>query len=666
MNASIQNRSVLKGHSSILSLTLLKLSLLLFICLAESCVTRTSQRVIPQSVDMQKTDKITEAVLTSGDVLTFSKEGGRFQYLENVVAGAKPDGTMEVIPLDKIDEVRTRLYSLSGGTWQKADPVLFVELIDINDFSFELKDGSASFNSDKTEISGTLTDGKRKSFALRNIKAIFTQRAERIGIQGLSRFDSTQSDSLRIAQVVLKSRRTVTFRNPGAKFISRRRPVLIGITNTDEFRLVETNEILYVNAERISAGLTVLKTAGLVAALGGIALIAALATKESCPFIYSFDGSIYVFDAEPLGGATCNILERTELSRLEHLRISGGKYKLLVSNEVQETQFVNSLSLIAADHSEDEDIYPDNDGKLFIVKNPVKPSSAKDENGRNIIKFVLKDDNVHWQSQMPVDSSAIQENVINQLELTFPKPRDANSVNLVINAGTTLWGSNMIREMLMLRGNSVDKWYEEIDRGGDTFREMMSYLQSEELYQMRLYVYTKNGWKKKALINGGGPFISETRVFGLDIKDVEGEILKIRVNPPMGFWTLDYMAACYEAPSELKEYFVLKPILAVNDKGRGLLSEISSDDDSYYPMPDNSFRFFAEFPVPQQRKGTSRRTVFASTSGYYKIHLPKDKPPDMNRLLEFRMQKGSIVRYSNMKYLQWKKQLFGRYEEVQK
>ena len=90
------------------------------------------------------------------------------------------------------------------------------------------------------------------------------------------------------------------------------------------------------------------RTVGLVAGLVAATVVAVIAinaaksepppppprtTSQSCPFVYSWDGTTFVFDAEPYGGATTRGLERDDVSYLEHLVRVGGEYRLLMTND---------------------------------------------------------------------------------------------------------------------------------------------------------------------------------------------------------------------------------------------------------------------------------------------------------------------------------------------
>ncbi len=85
-------------------------------------------------------------------------------------------------------------------------------------------------------------------------------------------------------------------------------------------------ERVWVSWRNFDGGRTALAVVGISAGVFlGIVAIAA-ATKESCPFIYSWDGERWVFDAEPYGGATTRGLERDDFSELENLVAVNGEY----------------------------------------------------------------------------------------------------------------------------------------------------------------------------------------------------------------------------------------------------------------------------------------------------------------------------------------------------
>ena len=480
-----------------------------------------------------------------------------------------------------------------------------------------------------------------------NIKKVQTSSR----IMSLSEFLS--SDTANITAVQLNNDNIITFRQiyGGGRYYKNNKDIISGFDSSGRYYLIGTDSISYLYISKRNELRSCLGTLGIgVAALGAVVLIVA-ATKSSCPFIYSFDGKDYVFDKEPLGGATASILQRTDLSKLNFLKESDGKYKLMVTNEVDETQYVDKLKLTYVDHKKGESVYPDISNNLYLINKEILPAAVSDEMGKDLMPFFKSDDGIYWQSKMAVNSGDIKDNTRNEIYLSFVKPKGVDHCNLIINAGTTLWGSNMIKEMLLLYGSGVDDYYSRINKGGDDFNSMMSFLQKEELYQLKLYAKVKGEWKYKTTVNGGGPFKSETRVYPIDISDLEGDTIMFKAEPPVGFWTFDYAAVDFD-PAVHPESFTLNISKAVDNKSNNLKSSLSGEDKNYYSMPDTSSYFYAEFDAPKLPIG-KERTIFAGTTGWYEKHLPKTGTPNFTQLLKFVTNPGSVVTYSNKKYIEW-------------
>ncbi len=66
--------------------------------------------------------------------------------------------------------------------------------------------------------------------------------------------------------------------------------------------------------------------------------------EESCPFVYSFDGEEYVLDSEPCGVAVSEGLKRPDWVELSSLKEVDGKSRVLLTNELGETQYTDELN----------------------------------------------------------------------------------------------------------------------------------------------------------------------------------------------------------------------------------------------------------------------------------------------------------------------------------
>jgi hypothetical protein len=390
---------------------------------------------------------------------------------------------------------------------------------------------------------------------------------------------------------------------------------------------------------------SVLAVIGVAAGVVLVALAIAVATKESCPFVYSWDGTRYVFEAEPYGGAVTRGLERDDYGVLPTLRSEGGSYRLLVTNEVNETQMTNLFSLWAVDHAPGLRVVPDEWGGLHTLSRPMPPSSAKDHTGKDLLPWLAADDRRIWEPlPLPDTAGGLRDEVV----LTFPRPAGATRAKLVSRTGTALWGSHMIRAMLELRGTAVDDWYSKVDADSLVADSIRAWAVREELYGLLLQVEEPDGWRVRGILPGSGPFLAAERVVPLDLSEVEGDSLRIRIRPPRGFWALNYFAIDYSADQPL----AVDTIAPRAASSGAVLAAVTAADTLYHAMPNTGDRATLEFPAPPTRRGTER-TVVLHSRGWYRLHLTPGGPPDTAMVRRVLEEPGAAVEYSASQYRQW-------------
>jgi Tfp pilus assembly protein PilF len=145
-------------------------------------------------------------------------------------------------------------------------------------------------------------------------------------------------------------------------------------------------------------------------------LIEAQTLKGSCPFLYCWNGNEYAFVKDILwrsglgmplgimGGTTAWAFPDASDDYLkipaEALKPLDGKYSIQVTSELWETIYLDRIQLVAADHPGETDIYveeqfsppPFPGMKIFRVKNRIKPVSAFDDHGTDVLSQVAEHD----------------------------------------------------------------------------------------------------------------------------------------------------------------------------------------------------------------------------------------------------------------------------------
>jgi hypothetical protein len=397
------------------------------------------------------------------------------------------------------------------------------------------------------------------------------------------------------------------------------------------FRLTELDRV-HLRMRSVDPGASVLASIGVAAAVVLVAALVVAATKESCPFIYSWDGTKWVFDAEPYGGATTQGLERADFSELESLVAVDSEYRLLITNEVNETQYTNRLELWAVHHTPGSRVVADEFGGLHTIRAPVPPSTVVDASGADLRPWFAEQDGRVWEHPATrTTDGQLRQDIV----LTFPRPAGATEARLVANVATGLWGSHMIREFYEMRGPEVDQFYDAVDNTELGRQRVLAWNLRDELFTLKLLLEEPTGWEVRGLLPGGGPFISEDRVVTLDLSRVEGDVVRLRIRPPVAFWGFDWLALDYgvDEPVEVERVSLT---MATTSTGVDALSELRAVDDAYYAMPEKGEWAELRFPAVEIPDGMEQ-TFILSSQGYYRLHLNSDQEPDREAIAEIEL-----------------------------
>ncbi|MGB4837532.1 MAG: hypothetical protein WBP08_00935, partial [Saprospiraceae bacterium] len=118
----------------------------------------------------------------------------------------------------------------------------------------------------------------------------------------------------------------------------------------------------------------------------------------SCPYIYSYDGKNYHLDSETFGGSIFKAAQRTDIDNLDYLKEHKGYYQLRLTNELDETQYVDEFKLLIADHPKGKQVIPSFDGKLHVLNTLKSPERATDKDGNNVLHLIKSKDEKVWIS----------------------------------------------------------------------------------------------------------------------------------------------------------------------------------------------------------------------------------------------------------------------------
>ena len=248
----------------------------------------------------------------------------------------------------------------------------------------------------------------------------------------------------------------------------------------------------------------------------------------SCPTVYSEGADGLRLDAEPLGGSLLAADEAIDRARLGRIEARGGAYRVVVRNEMRETEYLDSVRLLVVDHAAGAEVVPAMDGSLYLVHDAAPPVSAVDDTGANLAPLLASADARPWvESPLARDADDPASRRATAV-LAFRRPPGARSAVLDLSVQATDWGLALFGHVLGLQGDALDPLLgtprerparaacvpSRVGPGGSSAPRGR----------------TRRGWRAVATLAHIPLLVAGRRVVPIDMQDVEGDTLRVRID----------------------------------------------------------------------------------------------------------------------------------------
>lgn len=370
-------------------------------------------------------------------------------------------------------------------------------------------------------------------------------------------------------------------------------------------------------------------------ALMAAILLMLLLTGNSCPFIYTWNGTEFEFAGEIYSGAVYEPLERNDYLLLSNLAAEDGEYLLQITNELEEIQHTNLLELLVFDHPDDEKVLVDKYGSAHLLGETLKPLSAKSSTGLDILPLVESRDDHIWVGQDPMKNPPLLEGI----ELSFEIPEGIETVELLLEAKNSYWLDFVYKNFRDMLGSSYDMWMKKQKKGDPD--KMISWSLSQHI-PLSVYIMKDGEWIFQDYFNTSGPMMMKEDVLSLSLEGLEEGPLRIKLEAGSFFWEIGCVNLDIN-PGRAPEARIISLDKATDENDRDVRPALLHDDEQYYNQPEIGNMADLVFTAPEQ---SASRTIVLHSKGYYEILSNSEGAPQLKALQKIR-KPGNFNSYSN-------------------
>lgn len=337
---------------------------------------------------------------------------------------------------------------------------------------------------------------------------------------------------------------------------------------------------------------------------------------ETSPNQYQFIGGLFT-------GALRQDLQRNDMIPLP--ATMSNTIRIRIKGMQDETQYIDHAEVRQVVHPEGTVVVGDRQGELFIIRHLKMPNEVKAGNLIDKSKTLLFRDGQNYQFHI-TDSTDLSP-----IQLKFTRKDGDKKAVLVARMKNSSWGGYINNELRKTASHPL------------AFQA--GYGTAIANSAMRVSLLTKNGWKPIDFFPPAGNTAERDLAMQIDLSDVEGKDVMIKMESPYRFWDLDQVGLSYEIlkPVAVSGLCRVSATVNKNDFSRS----IACNDGVYLALEAND-QLELEFtkPTPESQRGTTA-TYLLTAGGYYKLNLSTNIS-QMNGLQGINLNQYSISKYKEL------------------
>jgi hypothetical protein len=340
---------------------------------------------------------------------------------------------------------------------------------------------------------------------------------------------------------------------------------------------------------------------------------------ETTPGQYQFIGGLFT-------GAVQQDLQRTEMIPLTGLSDSSDTIRVRIKGMPDETQFIDHASVKEIIHPEGTEVVGTRHGDLFIIRHLKMPNEVKAGEMTDRSKTLLFRDGQSYGFH--ITDSADYSNI----QLKFSRKEGDKKAVLVARMKNSIWGGYINNELRKADTNPLAIY------AGNNSTMINS--------AMKVSLMTRNGWKTVDHFPPAGNTALKDMAMELDLSEVDGKDVLVRMESPYRFWDVDHAGLSYETirPSDMSN---LCRVSATNE----FSGSIDSEDGLYLSLGPTDQLQLEYIKTPERTTRSSITTYVLVAGGYYhqksQNNLPQaNQPPRFSDPVS--LNQYSLARYKEL------------------